>query len=145
MKPLQDGRKPLNVRQERFAELVVSGLSATEAYIQAGYKVTVKSAGTNGPRLLENAAIRARVAELRAPQTAAALMTKDRKRQILAGIAEDPKSGLLARIRAIEVDAKLAGDFEPDQVVVETGPKTLDALEARAKEVVSALDRRRQK
>lgn len=45
------------------------------------------------------------------------------------------------KLKALELDSKLAGHFEPDQVVVETGPKTLESLEARAKEVASALQR----
>ena len=43
-------------------------------------------------------------------------------------------------MRAIEIDAKLAGDFAPDRVEVETGPKTLDSIRERAAAVASALD-----
>ena len=46
--------KPLNIRQQRFAEFVVSGMTATQAYIRAGYKTTEKEAGANSARLIEN-------------------------------------------------------------------------------------------
>jgi phage terminase small subunit len=133
--------KPLNVRQERFCEFVASGTSATQAYIQAGYKVTVKVAGTAGPRMMENVGVKARIAELRAPQTKKALLSKDRKREIMRDIAESPTQKTQDRLRAIEIDAKLAGDFAPEQHVIEAGPKTLDAVRERAKQIGSPLGR----
>lgn len=45
----------------------------------------------------------------------------------------------MSRLRAIEIDAKLAGYFAPDQVVVETGPKTLEAVRERARTMASAM------
>ena len=44
------------------------------------------------------------------------------------------------KLRALELHSKLVGDFEPERVEIETGPKTLEALELRAAAVVSALD-----
>lgn len=186
--PANSESKPLSVRHERFCEAVVSGMSATQAYIAAGYQVSEKVAGTCGPRLMENAGVKRRIAELRAPQTAAALLTKDEKRRYLAKLVRTPigqltpdsdlcteyvttqvaggRRGKLRRgnapegnetseepvvqvrvkmadkLRAIELDSKLAGHFEPDQLVVETGPKTLEMLEQRAKAVESRLVRR---
>ena len=52
-----------NIRHERFAQNVVSGLSLSAAYIAAGYKEPGASA--NGARLLRNENVAARVAELR--------------------------------------------------------------------------------
>ena len=45
------------------------------------------------------------------------------------------------KLRAIELDSKLAGHFAPDELVVETGQKTLESIKERAAKVVSALDR----
>lgn len=179
--------RPLNIRQQRFCELVVSGMPASHAYLEAGYQVSVKVAEVSGARLMSHAKVKARIAELRKPQTLAALMTKDEKRAYLARVVRTPigqlkpdsdlctefittqvaggSRGRLRRgkapsgneteevpviqvrvkmadkLRAIEMDSKLAGHFEPEQLVVETGPKTLDAIKERAQSVVSALDR----
>jgi Terminase small subunit len=51
-----------NPRRERFAQLVATGRSATDAYVAAGY--AKKAAYTCGPRLLKVISVRARVREL---------------------------------------------------------------------------------
>lgn len=68
-------------------------------------------------------------------------MTKDDQRAICREIAIEASGHKLARLRAIELDAKLAGHFAPERIEVETGPKTLDAISERAASVASALDR----
>jgi|GEM_PF-2932618 len=133
--------KKLNVRQERFCEFIAAGSSAGRAYENAGYGSRGNVADSAAERLLRNVEIKARIAELRKPQTIKALLTRDRKREVLRDIAEDTKAGALVRIRAIEVDAKLAGHFAPEQVVMETGPETLRDIRERAAHVISALNR----
>ena len=53
------GGRPVTAKQQRFCEEYLIDLNATRAAIRAGY--SPKSAKTNGPRLLENAGVRARV------------------------------------------------------------------------------------
>ena len=137
-------QRPLTVRQERFCEFIIAGESQTESYLQAGWKVTRKSARVNASELLAKPNIKEKIAELRAPQTRKALLSKDRKREILQALAESASQKTQDRLRAIEIDAKLAGDFAPDQVVVETGPKTLEAVRERAKSMASAMARVRE-
>jgi phage terminase small subunit len=131
--------KPLNVRQERFAELVAGGMTGTEAYIQAGYKVTEVVARTNAARMLSNAGIKAKIAALRKPVTRKTMLSRDRKREILYQIAESSKEKAVDRIRAMEVDARIAGHFEPDRTEIEVGPKTLLSIKERATQVASSL------
>ncbi len=133
--------RPLNVRQERFCEFISSGESQTEAYLKAGWKVTRLSARVNASDLLTKPNIKARIAVLRAPQTKKAVLTKDRKREIMRDIAESSTQKTQDRLRAIEIDAKLAGDFAPERVELETGPKTLEAVRERARTMASALSR----
>lgn len=166
--------KELNVRQEQFAQLVANGLSATQAYIQAGYKVSEKVAGTNGSRLLENAGVMARIKGLREKAAAKSEFKREHlAAQLIAGITTpvsqvDENSPLAqemtrtvvtigtgknqrvevrTKVKMVSKDASarllcdMFGWKEPEQVVVETGPKTLDAIEARARAVVSALDK----
>ena len=49
----------MTAKQQRFCEEYLIDMNATRAAIRAGY--SPKSAKTNGPRLLENAGVRARV------------------------------------------------------------------------------------
>lgn len=143
-KRFQTAPKPrkLNQRQERFCEFVVAGESQTEAYLKAGFKVPRGDARKHAARLMTNDGVKARIDELRAPQTRKALLSKDRKREWLRDIIENPGEKTQDRLRALELDAKLAGHFEPDRVEVEAGPKTLLSIKERAAEVSSALARR---
>lgn len=131
--------KPLNIRQDRFCENVVSGMSNAEAYVKAGFKVSRADAAKHAARLMKNDGVKARIAELRKPQTRKVLLSKDRKRELLRDIAENDKAPVLARLRSIEIDAKLAGHFEPDRTEIDIGPKTLLSIKERAAQVTSAL------
>lgn len=44
------------------------------------------------------------------------------------------------KLRAIELDSKLAGHFAPEQLVVETGPETLASIKERVASVCSGLN-----
>lgn len=129
----------LNVRQERFCEFVAAGESQTDAYLKAGFKVSKSVARRNAARLLTNADVQNRVSELRKPQTKAALLTRDRKRELLRQIAEDTSRPPDARIRAIAEDNKMAGHYEPDQHILDSGPSRLESIQERARRIASVL------
>jgi phage terminase small subunit len=133
--------KPLNPRQESFCAFIAAGSSAGRAYEKAGYMSQGNVADSAAERLLRNVEIKKRVAELRKPVTKKLLLTKDRKREILRDIAEDTDRPAMVRIRAIEVDSKLAGHYEADRLEVDNGPRTLDAVRERAKSMASAMSR----
>jgi hypothetical protein len=103
-------------------------MTATQAYIKAGYKVSEKVAGVNGCKLLENAKVKALVAKLRAPDTAKAVLTKDEKREILAELIRKKKLTPSDIVRCMAEDSKLAGHYEAERIEVETGPITLDTI-----------------
>ena len=131
----------MNIRQSRFAELVVSGVPASRAYAEAGYSNRGRSAEANTTRLMKNDEVKTRIAELRKKDTKAALMTRDEKRRIAASIARDETASGVDRLRACAEDYKLAGHYEPEKHVVDAGPKTLDAIRERARKMVSPLSR----
>lgn len=54
-----------NAKHEAFARAIVSGKAAGDAYSAAGYKASATSARTNAARLLANAGISSRIAELK--------------------------------------------------------------------------------
>jgi len=68
-------------RQERFCEEYLVDLNATQAATRAGY--SARTANREGSRLLSNADIQARIAELRGAQSKRTLITAD---EVLAGL-----------------------------------------------------------
>lgn len=75
----------LNEKQERFIEEYMIDLNATQAAIRAGY--SPKSANINGPRLLSNASVRARVDQRLAETSKRTGINADRVVRELARIA----------------------------------------------------------
>ena len=121
-----------NQRHERFAQLVATGESGAGAYGEVyGRKGAVADA--NASRLLRNAKVRARIAELQQKAAEKAVLTLARKRELLREMAEgerptkriedaDGPTDVYEAVKAIELDAKLAGEFK-EKVEV-----TMDAL-----------------
>lgn len=121
-----------NVRWEQFAQRVASGDSAAAAY-RAAYGVNGASADTAASRLLRRVEVSLRVADLRR-QAAGASAVEDartaarvagkvvlalaKKRELLAGFATARKLDVKDRMRAIELDARLAGELKGDAVTV---------------------------
>lgn len=78
-------------KQERFCEEYMIDLNATQAAIRAGY--SSKSANVDGPRLLSNARVRARVDKMRAEQSRRTGINADVVIRELARIARlNPKA-----------------------------------------------------
>jgi phage terminase small subunit len=75
----------LTPKQERFCEEYLVDLNATQASIRAGY--SAKTAEQQGPRLLGNVGVAARIDKLRAIQSKRTQVTADRVIAELARIA----------------------------------------------------------
>jgi hypothetical protein len=178
-------KKALNVRQERFCEFIAAGESQTDAYLKAGFKVDKSVARRNAARLLTNADIQNRISELRKPQTAAAIFTKEEKLAFLAAVVRTPigeigpdsplcvdfveetvaddnrgrlrrgdhessneqveptllrrRVKMVDKLKALELHARLTGDFAPNHHVVETNNKTLESIQERARRIASLM------
>jgi tRNA G18 (ribose-2'-O)-methylase SpoU len=133
--------RELNVRQQRFCEFIVAGVKPADAWLQAGYEVTRFVAQRNAQESLSNPVIVAHIAKLRAPEQAANRLTRDRKLELLRQIAEAEANPLDARLRAMAEDSKMQGHYEPEQHVIESGPKTLEAVRERMRMIVSPMVR----
>ena len=131
--------RPLSTRHERFCEFVATGDSQVDPYLKAGYKVTRTNARQHAARLMTIDDIKNRIATLRRPKIEKLLLSRDAKREMLPKWASDPTAKLADRIRSIEIDAKLAGHFEPERTEVELGQRTLAAIEERAQHVGAVL------
>jgi NADH dehydrogenase/NADH:ubiquinone oxidoreductase subunit G len=130
----------MNVRQERFAELVASGVPAMRAYAGAGYSNTGKNAEANATRMMGNEGVKERIAELRQENRQLARKTKEQKLARLEEIAWDEKAKHSDVIAALRTHNEMTGDNEPTVNIVKTGPNTLASLQERAKEVRSYLN-----
>lgn len=107
-----DGSSPLkNARHEAFAQSVADGNASSDAYREV-YKVKASVARANAARLLAKASVRARVDFLQAENAATRALTRERKREILAKIAEDEGLDARARISAIQEDNRMTGEGE---------------------------------
>ena len=107
----------LTPKQAAFCEEYLVDLNATQAAIRAGY--APKSANTDGPRMLVNAGIQARIAELQAERSARVHVEADavlRKllREADAGDLTEPST---ARIRALELLGKHLGMFVDRKII----------------------------
>jgi len=121
-----------NQKHERFAQLVATGMSATEAYRRV-YKTTVKVAGSAGGRLLKNVGIQQRLTELQQKAAEGAVMTLQEMLEFLARVRRTPigevdersdlcqsaeytedgrKFKMPDKLRAVELSAKLQGLFK---------------------------------
>ena len=124
-----------NPRWEQFAQRVAnggSGGSAAAAY-RAAYGVKGASAETAASRLFRRVEVSSRVAELRKQAAGASAIEEARtsakaaykvvlalakKRELLHAFAATRKHDVKDRMRAIELDAKLAGELKGDAVTV---------------------------
>ena len=119
-----------NPKHELFAQRVATGESATTAY-RAIYGAG-KNADVFGPRLMGNDGIRARVAALQASAAKACVLTLERKRELLAGFANNCDAKMADRIAAVMADAKLAGELTEKAEIKDTTPREpLEVVRAR--------------
>lgn len=137
----------MNQRQAQFAEMVASGSTTAKDAHAAIYGTTGHAAEVNGSRLLKNPEVAAHIASIRAAAQTVATMTLAEKRGFLARVVratpqdamDDPSLGaevtelpgggrrvkMLDKLRAIELDSRLAGDFSQG---ASAGDGGLDAL-----------------
>jgi hypothetical protein len=105
-----------NPRHEAFAQALAKGKSATEAYTQAGYKVSAKTAAEAGSRLSRNVKVEARVTELQTKAAEKAEWTAADRLKSLKGILDatvtsDPRTAIAAIAEANKMD----GSYPPAQ------------------------------
>jgi phage terminase small subunit len=116
-----------NQRRERFAQLVASGESGAAAY-RAAYGAEGASAEAGASRLLSNSRVLERVAELQRESATATTLDMQRRREIMAEIANDRKARAADRIAAVLADAKLAGELVEKSEVTTRVPLTPEQI-----------------
>lgn len=98
--------------QENFCIEFVRCGNATEAYKNAGYKVrSDKVAGVCAAKLLGNARIQKRIAELRHEMDSRKIMDAAERRELLTQFARDGRTGKKDRLRAVDLLNKMDGIY----------------------------------
>ena len=147
-------QRELNSRQKKFCSLYVQGETAgniAQSHRKAGYICpTIEGHGGNGIRLLRSERIQKEIAKLREKAFSREALSYAEKRSYLARCVRTPvgelhegsdlaqevtitesKEGTTKRIkgvdrlRALELDSKLAGDFYADRTPQASNPFTL--------------------
>lgn len=103
----------LNARQERFAQLVVSGKPACVAYELAGYRPDRGGA----VHLAANPRVAARIAELQEEAAQRAKITRGRLIVWLSRVIEREGVSVRDQLRAADQLARMCGWNEPERVV----------------------------
>lgn len=120
-----------NPHREQYVRSRVEGLTQRQAYYVA-YPHTKKwkpETVDNKAYILEKKGeIKARYQELQKELAARSLHSAEEKRAILASIYTDPDADLNARIRAIDIDNKMTGEYT-SKVEISGREKEQDKLE----------------
>lgn len=107
----------LNNSQRVFCQHLADGLSHTKAY-QLAYPncKNRNSAGAAACRLLRNVNVQVEMRRLRLDLERQNGLSRQRKRELLFNIGEDPNASGMVRIGAIKEDNKMMGHDRPPKV-----------------------------
>lgn len=166
---LEQGQE-LSEKQRKFAEMVATGVAAVTAYQRAGYAAKKEAAITCASRLLTNAKVKRYVRALRRKAVdeseEGAVLTLVEKRRWLARVVRTPLSHVTeesdlcqehtvttteaggsekikmpCKLRAMELDAKLAGELRDKAEEEKKTPEDEMTSEERRAQARSILER----
>ena len=103
----------LTPKQEKFIQNIVSGMSQRQAYKDAynAKNMTDESIDVEACKLFNDTKVSLRYKELIEKLEDVAIMTAIEKRRMLKEIAIDINNSITDRIRAIDTDNKMAGEY----------------------------------
>lgn len=103
-----------NARKEKYVQGLISGLSQRKAYLVAYPKASKwknETVDNKASKLLRDDEVWARYVELQEENAKTAGLTRERKKEILKRLAEDESISPNERIKAIDVDNKMDGEY----------------------------------
>ena len=143
-------QKPLpNNRRELFCQLVADGIRPSEAYKKA-YKCSSVVAQASTPRMLGYAEVKNRIAFLQEKNAENKAERRRRKLAVCENIwcGNEPEAQISDKLRAIDIDNKMCGDYEPAKIDLGPAGDALaelvvspEILEAAAKARKDCFDR----
>ena len=103
----------LTPKQERFIQNIVSGMSQRQAYKDAynAENMTDESIDVEACKLFNDTKVSQRYQELIQKLEDEAIMTAIEKRRMLREMATDINNSITDRIKAIDTDNKMAGEY----------------------------------
>lgn len=102
----------LTPKQERFIQNIISGMSQRQAYKEAfDANYDDNAIDSNASTLFNSAKIQQRYQELMNKIEDAAIMTAIEKRRMLKEMATNCNNSITDRIKAIDTDNKMAGEY----------------------------------
>ena len=110
--------KPLdNDRREKFCQLIIDGVKPSEAYKKA-YKCSQEVATASVSRMLGYADVKARIDYLRDQLAEDKANRRKRKLAVCEDIwsGKELKADVSDKLRAIDIDNKMCGDYEPTKI-----------------------------
>ena len=122
----------MNARREKFCELYAAGRTATDAAIEAGY--SARTAYSQGPRLLKNADIQARIQQLQEAAAAAGVADLSEILSTFTEILRGGRYSPIARLKAGEILLKIRMLQQEPEIAAEG-----EAIEAPESGTVIAL------
>jgi phage terminase small subunit len=124
---MERGRSMLTAKQEKFIQNIVAGMTQRQAYKDAydAENMTDNSIDVEACKLFNNPNVALRYKELLEKLEHKAIMTALDKRKMLKEIAESSENSVLERLKAVDIDNKMAGEY----VTKVQGDVTINKLE----------------
>lgn len=112
----QYGGSELNLRQEKFCQLISEGtISATEAYKQVyGENLSDNSAAASASKLLKNHKIFMRIRELRDQAASVKIKTVAQTKALLSDLLDDPDTAGGTKVAAARLLLQSEGALKPE-------------------------------
>jgi hypothetical protein len=123
-----------NPKHERFARLLIQGMTQVEAYRKCYPDQSPTSVNAHAHELAKKLDVKARISEMQEIIDSYFPMTQGERRDKLRRMADGREPTKVVRkadgkieavydkLAAMTLDAKLAGDFAPEQMQISTGP-----------------------
>jgi phage terminase small subunit len=115
---------PAQIRRRAFAEHVAAGMSATEAYIRAGYNSKGHAAESAASTLLRNVEVQEIIRSAAEKASKGRIITAQRRREILSEIAE----GVTAAVAKGPMGETSRGPLQSERVAAIKHLDELDGL-----------------
>lgn len=120
-----------NAKHEKFVQCLIQGMSQRKAYREAfksAQKWKDETVDSKASVLFQNGKVLERYQEIQKEQKEAALLTRWEKRKLLADIARDERMENTDRIRAIDTDNRMEGEYTTNMNVNVEHSQKLDDI-----------------
>lgn len=104
----------LTVKQEKFAQNIIAGLSQADAYRSAGYnckKMSNNAIWCEASKLMDNPKVSQRVQELQKQMEDEAIMTAKERLKWLTAVIQSEREKTDTKLKAVDIMNKMQGEY----------------------------------